>query len=87
MWNWKFGNENFELKIWGLKKKIENFEFEFLSFFLGGGGGGWLIQLSLTKLTLLLAEFKCGVEILVPYFFVSPFFPFLLHLHQLFFLD
>ena len=66
MWNWKFENENFVLKIWGLKEILKLWiwififnpfqkKFHHFFFFLG-----WLSQLNLTELTQLLVEFKCG---------------------------
>ena len=59
MWNWKFGNENFELKIWGLKEIWKLWiwiyifnpfqkKFHHIFFFWG------------------LTEFKCGGQNLCP---------------------
>ena len=84
-----FENWRFELKIWEWKFWIENLDFERylktlkkIFFFF------WVDRVNLVWLSWLSFGLSLSVraEILAPYFFVSSFFPFLLHLHQLLFL-
>ena len=80
MWNWKLGNENFELKIWILKDTWKLWKRFFFFFWVNWVNLVWLSWLSFDWVL------SVWAKILAPHFFVSFFFLFCFIFHQLFLL-